>query len=100
MHSGDYKIDDSLKYLNGDITQEELSDRQSDIAEFNSLSDRIIRVGEAWVNSQRKDGIDANITSLYMHKFIREIKIEYVVQFFTLIKRYFIVKIQNQALNV
>tara|TARA_R100001594_G_scaffold150581_1_gene212486 strand:+ start:352 stop:9924 length:9573 start_codon:yes stop_codon:yes gene_type:complete len=66
------------QYLNGDITQEELSDRQSDIAEFNSLSDRIIRVGEAWVNSQRKDGIDANITSLYMHKFIRDFRIKAV----------------------
>ena len=69
------------RFNEGELTPEELSQQQSEILEFNTLTDRVIRVAGNWAKSQRDQGVDANISSVYMHKFIRDFRIKAVQNF-------------------
>ena len=51
------------------------------LTEFNSIVDRVLLNANEWASSQRRNGIDANVTSVYMHKFVRDFRIKAVQNF-------------------
>jgi len=69
------------RFLEGDITEEQFNEEQQEIVEFNSIADRVINSANEWVEGQRAEGVDANISSVYMHKFIRDFRIKAVQNF-------------------
>ena len=66
------------RFAEGDITEEQLMEEQSEIVEFNSIADRLIRNANEWVSERKSAGVNANVTAVYMHKFIRDFRIKAV----------------------
>jgi len=59
----------------------EYEDYNNSLTEFNSIVDRVLMNAREWATEQRQNGIDANITSVYMHKFVRDFRIKAVQNF-------------------
>ena len=65
----------------GNITAEEYATYNKEVGEFHSLADRVLNAASEWATEQRNQGIDANVTSVYMHKFIRDFRVRAVQNF-------------------
>jgi len=72
------KNDTMSRFAEGTLTEEQITENAEYVSEFNSLADRVIKSANEWVGEQRSAGVDADITSLYMHKFIRDFRVKAV----------------------
>ena len=72
------KEDAMSQYAEGLLREEEYTDYSENISQFNSIADRVLKSANQWVSEQRSNDIDADITSIYMHKFIRDFRVKAV----------------------
>ena len=52
----------------GEITAEEARAQEEDLAEYNSFSDRMIKLASKWARNEKLKGRDASITPILLHK--------------------------------
>ena len=81
----------------GEMTQEQMNEHENSLVEFNTGTDRLIKEGSQWSKLEKAQGRSGDITPLFLHKYIRPLRVQVVRNY--IMENISKPKIKNSALS-